>query len=281
MTHTGQPSDTSPDAQRVLTECYRRMPRARKWAVLADAYRFARALHASGVRLRHPGATAAMIHTNWRAITLGPLGKQLPEGSAQIPETYDFPSAARTVLSALHHLSIPCALSGSLASSIYGVPRFDLNADLVAEPFPDRAASFVRYLGPEYYVSLPAVQDAIRNRASFNIIHLPTAFKVDVFVRQDQPFDQSVLQRRTAIPAPDAPGETIDVVTPEDIVLLKLEWYRLGGGTSDRQWGDVLGVLRVHAGRLDDAYLDRWAADLGVADLLAQARAGAAAAGRA
>jgi hypothetical protein len=168
---------------------------------------------------------------------------------------------------------VQCALGGSLASSIHGVPRFDLNADVAAEPFPNQAAAFVQGFGPDYYVSLAAVQEAIRRRSSFNVIHLPTAFKVDVFVRRDRPFDQSVLQRRLAIPAPDAPGETIDIVAPEDIILLKLEWYRLGGEISDRQWGDVLGVLRVQAGRLDDAYLDHWATDLGVADLLAKARA--------
>jgi hypothetical protein len=75
---------------------------------------------------------------------------------------------------------------------------------------------------------------------------------------------------------PSTPPEPIDVVSPEDIILHKLEWFRVGGETSDRQWGDVLGVLRVQAGRLDDTYLDHWAADLGVADLLTTARAAAA-----
>jgi hypothetical protein len=62
------------------------------------------------------------------------------------------------------------------------------------------------------------------------------------------------------------------LVSPEDIILLKLEWYRLGGGTSERQWQDILGVLQVQAGRLDQAYLDHWSADLGIADLLQRAR---------
>jgi hypothetical protein len=272
-------SDTSPDALLVQTECYRRMPAARKWAIMRDAYRTARALHAAGVRLRHPDATGATIQADWRALTLGPQWRDLPGTAEQTAEALAFPPTVRAVMKCFRRLSVSCALSGSLASSIHGIPRFDLNADLAAEPFPGQSAAFVQSFGPNYYVSLPAVQDAIRRRASFNLIHLPSGFKVDVFVRQDRPFDQSALQRRIPVPAPDAPGETIDVVSPEDIILFKLEWYRLGGETSDRQWGDVLGVLRVQAGRLDDAYLGRWAVDLGVADLLAKARAEAAAAG--
>ena len=71
---------------------------------------------------------------------------------------------------------------------------------------------------------------------------------------------------------PDLPGEPIEFLTPEDIVLLKLEWYRLGGEQSDRQWNDILGVMRTQAGKLDDRYLVVWAADLGVDDLLAKVR---------
>jgi hypothetical protein len=276
----GRLSDTSPDAQRVLTECYRRMPPARKWHIMRDAYRTARALHATGVRLRHPGATGAMIQADWRALMLGTLWPaHVTETPAMDPLSFDNLPIIREVMNAFRRLGVACALGGSWATSIQGEPRMTQDADLTAEPFLGKATAFVHCFGPEFYVSLPAVQDAIRRRASFNLIHLPTAFKVDVFIRQDRPFDQSVLQRRIPAPAPDAPGETIDIISPEDIVLLKLEWYRLGGETSDRQWGDVLGVLRVQAGRLDDAYLDRWAADLGVADLLAKARAEAAAAG--
>ena len=160
-------------------------------------------------------------------------------------------------------------------SSLHGRPRCDWNADIVAEPFPGREAEFAAAFGPDYYVSAEAVREAVRRRSGFNIIHLPSGFKVDVFIRQDTPFARSVLDRRQPAVIPGDPPEPIDVVSPEDIILLKLEWYRLGGEASDRQWGDVLGVLRVQGGRLDAAYLDHWAAELGVADLLARARAAA------
>jgi hypothetical protein len=130
----------------------------------------------------------------------------------------------------------------------------------------------VARFGPDYYISLAAVQQAVRQRSSFNIIHTPSGFKVDVFVCKDRPFEQSVMMRRRVAPVADRPGETIVLVTAEDIILLKLEWHRIGGGISDRQWSDILGVLKVQAGKLDESYLGYWAAELKVSDLLAQAR---------
>ena len=95
---------------------------------------------------------------------------------------------------------------------------------------------------------------------------------MDVFIRKDRPFEQSVMQRRRETEPEGMPGEKFDVVSAEDIILLKLEWFRLGGEISDRQWSDVLGVLRQQGDRLDAAYMDFWATQLSVADLLQQAR---------
>jgi hypothetical protein len=179
----------------------------------------------------------------------------------------------REVLRVFTDLGIPYALGGSMASSVYGVGRYTRDADVTAEPFPGREARLAAAFGPDYYVSLPAVQDAVRRRASFNIINTATGFKVAVFVRKDTPFERSAMERRISFEPPDQPGEPIVLYTPEDVILFKLVWYRLAEGVTDRQWADVLGVLKVQAGKLDQAYLDRWARDLGVADLLDKARA--------
>ena len=109
-------------------------------------------------------------------------------------------------------------------------------------------------------------------KSAFNIIHTRSGFKVDVFLCKDRPFERSVLSRRRAYALPDRPEQPIWLVSAEDVILLKLEWYRLGHGVSDRQWADVVGVLQVQAGQLDTAYLDGWATELGVSDLLARAR---------
>jgi hypothetical protein len=144
---------------------------------------------------------------------------------------------------------------------------------LTVEPFAGREDEFAnRFPTDEYYADANMIRDAIARRSSFNILHLHTMFKVDVFIRKDRPFDVTMLGRRIAAPVFGPAEGEFNVITPEDTILLKLEWFRIGGEISDRQWHDVLGVMRTQAGRLDDGYLDRWAAELGVKDLLDRAR---------
>jgi hypothetical protein len=96
--------------------------------------------------------------------------------------------------------------------------------------------------------------------------------KVDVFVSRDRPFDQRSFERCLPIAAEGA--GVIHVSSAEDTVLAKLEWFRRGGETSERQWSDVVGVLRA-ATALDEAHLRRGAEELAVADLLDRALADA------
>ena len=103
------------------------------------------------------------------------------------------------------------------------------------------------------------------------MIHLATMFKVDVFIPKGRPFDRQQLDRRQPWIADSDSGRMIYVATPEDTVLAKLAWYRLGDEISDRQWRDILGVLAVQGDRLDFAYMRQWAATLDVSDLLERA----------
>ena len=96
-------------------------------------------------------------------------------------------------------------------------------------------------------------------------------FKVDVFIRKERPFDRVQFHRRVEQLLAANPEQKAFMTTAEDIVLAKLEWYRLGNAISDRQWRDILGVLKVQAGRLDLDYLHQWAKELNVADLLRRA----------
>jgi len=117
-----------------------------------------------------------------------------------------------------------------------------------------------------------AVHEALRERRSFNIIDTCAEFKVDVFVQEDRPFERSALERWVESNLFGSGERPVWLLTAEDVILFKLERYRPGGEVSDQQWFDVLGVLRTQAGRLDEAYLDHWSADLGVSDLLGRAR---------
>jgi hypothetical protein len=264
-------TDTSPEAEWVLIEAYRKMPFERKWRLLGDLFRTARILHAAGMRLRNPAVTDEDIHAAWLAQTLD-ASLSRPSGGRAMNSSEDNLRTLQEVAAAFAQAGIPYALGGSLASSIHGVSRYTRDADITVEPFPGQEAQLASAFGPDYYVSLTAVQDAVRDRSSFNIINTLTGFKVDVFVRKDDPFEQSAMDRRVALEFPDAPGQPLMVQSPEDLVLFKLRWYRLGNETSEQQWKDVLGVLKVQAGKLDVGYLERWAPHLGVEDLLARAR---------
>jgi hypothetical protein len=261
--------DTSAEADRVLSEVYRRMPLEKKWRQLGEAFETARLLHAAGCRLRDPEASAADIHSSWLRVqydSTTPVVGLPTETMSNLP-------VLRHVLAVFDQLGIAYALGGSMASSIHGVPRFTRAADVNVLAFPGKEESLPGLLGPDYYVSAPAVQQAVRDRSSFNIINTREGFKIVVFVCQDGGFHDSVMRRRQAISLPDAPDRALSVQTPEDVVLFKLHWFRLGQESSEQQWKDILGVLKSKSGQLDDTYLNHWAAQLKVDDLLARAHA--------
>ena len=172
------------------------------------------------------------------------------------------------VIDTLNVLEIPYFIGGSLASSVHGVIRTTMDVDLVADLRLEHVEPLVQMLGQSFYMDAGAIQEAIRHRRSFNVIHLETMFKVDVFVRKQRPYDQAQLDRRLLQTLATDPEQVAYVASAEDTVLTKLEWYRMGGEISDRQWRDVLSVIKVQGEQLDREYLRHWAVQLGVADLL-------------
>jgi hypothetical protein len=127
-------------------------------------------------------------------------------------------------------------------------------------------------LAEDFYIDVDLITEALGGTGSFNIIHLPTMVKADIFIKQRTPWADSEWARRTRMPVgPDEDSPAASVVSAEDMVLQKLEWYRLTGERSDRQWGDVLGILKVQGDLLDREYMKRWADTLGLSTLLSQA----------
>jgi hypothetical protein len=149
--------------------------------------------------------------------------------------------------------------------------RSTLDVDIVADMKLEHIQPLVAALSKEFYADDEMMRDAIEHHSSFNLIHYETAFKVDIFIRKLRPFDQMQLERRRKSVIATDPEESVWVVSPEDIILAKLEWYRMGGEVSDRQWRDILGVLKTRAGELDLAYLRKWAIELKIVDLLDRA----------
>lgn len=175
------------------------------------------------------------------------------------------------VTETFERLGIPYAVGGSLASSLHGVMRSTLDVDIVADMRLEHVPPLVAALSKEFYADDEMMRDAVEHHSSFNLIHYETAFKVDIFVCKPRAFDGMQLERRRTTVIATDPERSIYVASPEDTVLSKLEWYRMGGEVSDRQWRDILGVLKVRAGELDLDYLRKWAWELQVTDLLERA----------
>lgn len=180
--------------------------------------------------------------------------------------------ALRPVIQAFEQLSIPYYIGGSIASSVYGVARATMDVDLVADIAPDQVSSLVELWGPAYYLDEQMIRDAIAHSSSFNLIHLDTMMKVDVFIpRKDAYYRAANLRTRQDQLVQDDPESMVYVCSPEDIILSKLRWYEMGGRVSERQWLDILGVLKVQGEALDREYLITWSKAVGVFDLLEQA----------
>jgi hypothetical protein len=183
----------------------------------------------------------------------------------------DLLEALAPVAECLDRLHVRFFVTGSAASSAHGVARASLDVDLVAELEPVHVERLIACLGDAYYIPVDALRLGVAERRWFNLIHLATMFKVDVFVSRRRDFDVVAADRAQLESVGDTAGAPrLPTATAEDTVLRKLEWFRRGGEVSERQWWDVVGILKVtrHA---DRAYLRGWAARLEIADLLDRA----------
>jgi len=168
-------------------------------------------------------------------------------------------------------LGIPYLIGGSLASTLYGMIRTTQDSDIVAEMRPEHLKTFVQALENDFYVDEEMIADSIQHKSSFNIIHRESMFKVDIFIPKERPFLQSQLARVQRQSFDFETRVSANFCSAEDTILAKLEWYRMGGEVSERQWRDILGVLKTQTGMLDLAYLKKWAGELKIGDLLERA----------
>ncbi len=175
------------------------------------------------------------------------------------------------VTQVLEQLSIPYLIGGSFASTIYGMVRTTQDVDIIAEMGPNHIRYFTDALRGAFFIDEEMIAVAIGNKSSFNIVHRNSMFKVDVFIPKNAPFQESQFARARRHILSAEPDIRANFASPEDTILAKLQWYRLGGEISEKQWGDILGIMRVMGEALDYEYLHKWANELRVKDLLKKA----------
>lgn len=180
--------------------------------------------------------------------------------------------AVKPIVALLDENQVGYAVVGSVAGISHGYGRTTIDVDMVAElkegDLPDE---FERRFQGAYFVDAAMIRDAIRWRGSFNLYHFETGIKIDIFSSKGRAFDRELILRRELETMDDDVTPAFFVQTAEDTVLSKLSWYRIGNQASDRQWLDITAILKLQTFTLDFDYLDKWARELNISDLLEKA----------
>ena len=177
------------------------------------------------------------------------------------------------VVELLDGLAIAYVIGGSVASGVHGEPRMTQDVDILIELPPSKVDALVQALHGEFYVDPDTVRSAARDRGSFNVIHLAMHHKVDFFVASDEPLDREQLARRMAVPIDPDDTRIIFVTAAENMILRKLDWFRMGNEVSEVQWRDILGMLKISGSLLDLDYIRDLAQRTGLEPLLDRALA--------
>ena len=167
----------------------------------------------------------------------------------------------QSVTARLEGANIPYMVTGSMAANFYAVPRMTRDIDLVIELSDRDVDRVTRLFQVEYYIDRDMVQRAVCDHAMFNMIHNAMVVKVDCVVRKETEYRREEFARRRAV---SVAGQRIFIVSPEDLILSKLDWAK--ESRSQMQLDDVRNLLRS-VQRLDTEYLNRWADRLGLIEL--------------
>ncbi|ABX07646.1 conserved hypothetical protein (plasmid) [Herpetosiphon aurantiacus DSM 785] len=265
-------SDTSRRAQAMQYAILRQLSPSRRGALALALSRTVLLASRRGIVLRYPQAAPHEVLAQAVRINYAVPALPLVAWSASMLADPLLAEAVQPVMALFERLQVVYHLGGSLASSLHGMPRATLGIDLVAQLEPAHIPVLVAELSPQFYCSETEMQEALAHEMmfpSFNLIHRTMGVKIDVFVPPPSPYLESRLARSVAIALDEqTPATIVRVATVEDMILTKLLWYEAGNRTSDRQWGDIVGMLAIQQATVDWEYLLAWAESLGVTGLL-------------
>jgi hypothetical protein len=267
--------DTSPEMEAVLIGILRKRTPEQKLRSLVGLRQLAKQLILSDLRSRYPQATERELYHKLYIRRLGQemAARTFSNGKIAINQEAEMLNEMQILALVgrrLEDSKIPYYVGGGIASIIHGEERLTKDADIVIRILPVQIQKFVKAFETDFVVSADAVRDSLTRRYAFNIIHLDTAFKIDFYpVTDEDEMEIAAFARRQRR---DIGVGEIWIASPEDVILAKLRWFRKGGEVSEKQWRDVLGVLKVQGENLDFVYLEQQARRFGLADLLQRSR---------
>lgn len=263
-TYRTQSLDTTKEAELLLFQAWREMSPEDKLLLVQKTNQKGIKLALIGIKNQLPNASIRETkELYFKKRTGKTLGDILDKVSIEKGLMLDEPIGLATQLALIfEQLNIVYYISNSVASSIHGEVRFTQDLDIALYLSQEQKQPFLEAIKDEFYLNDPDFKII----SSVNVINLKTVEKADLFlVNPQDEFTDSVMNRRQRI-AINQPPYNLYVCSPEDIILLKLRWYNLAGNESQKQWRDILGVLKTQGNKLDFGYLWEWGEKVGVLD---------------
>ena len=169
----------------------------------------------------------------------------------------------------LNQSTIDYMLVGSMASNFWGIPRSTHDIDFVVQYEAKDVDAIVKLFQDDFFIQEISVRSGLKPPYQFNALDNRSALKVDFFRLAGDAYEMQRFERRRAV---NILGQPAFLAAPEDVILHKLRWYMIS--PSDRQLSDSAGIMAVSIDIIDDRYLDYWANEIGVTDLLEKLRTG-------
>lgn len=270
-----QSVDTHIEIEKIQLAMIRRESISKRFSRLCSLSKIVRQLSKRAVKRANP----ALNHQELEILFVRYLyGSELADrfcnklSHKKAMKTADIITAAKPLAKVFEELAIPYYIGGSIASSVYGMPRATQDVDVVTDLKFQHIPFLIERLESDYYIDEEMISEAISKNSCFNLLHLDTMIKIDVFVVKNELYQKTVFERKRQETLDEEDGTLrFYLASSEDIVLTKLNWFRIGGFVSEQQWRDILGILKVQKESLDIKYLLRWAKELGLHEILAKA----------
>lgn len=261
-----QSQDTVIEADVYLFNRLRKLTLKQHLEIFISHERGVKKLCLLGIKSRHRNFTIQEIRDKFTRAVLGEKFTPdfQPKGIDENMWIQDSISLAGELHRIFESINIFYYVSGGVASSIHGEPRSTRDLDLVIQVNQNQILLLVTTLEASgYYCPAGAVEDLHRGCGNMlNITHTETIANADIYITDNSPFAISQMNRRVLVDVEGIPAFWI--ASAEDIILQKLRWGK--GSKSEKQWRDVLGIVKLQAENLDYGYLVEWAEFLDLVD---------------